>query len=1470
MLKIMGVSLKEKMPNATLYQQADTQDITHAAITSKWKWGGHVARLPGDRWTYRATMWDPRIGRRLQGRPRRRWADFFKEQAGQQWSREARDRRKCKLLEIHLKKNEIWLQGTLELSKAMTAATTVFGRPQKSFSDSSERSKTRKTQGLRETVDTEELTFATQMKLRACGKPDASKVLKEITKSPKRATKYRKAYSSSLQEKRGQLSPLQALSMFVEAVTPQKMATENNNDKEIYKQRKTDIQNQFKNRMGIIVDVPKPGFGNSNDGNTSRRFFMDPALSAEITGMNVELIYRFRVILEVISSGHKVDTLKFAAYVMDTAKLYVQLYSWHPMTPTMHKILIHGPTVIENALLPIGQLSEEAAEARNKHFRSYRQNYARKFSRESCNLDIINRLLRSSDPLLTSMRPTQRKRTKPFLKETTEMLLPSLFTILLIEMKTMNLQVKLKNEATFTRDRIQNFHNQHVWADTNPNATIESSHQQRFSINNWAGIVGDCLLDPYVLPNRLTGQNYTNFLQNTLPDYLEDMPLASRQQLFFMHDGATEHFFHSFLPAGTLMHIILNAGLVEDFFPENLGTVSDEQGERFHQDIAKMEQRYQGIWDPAMMGNYCQFLKREDFSSHKTKNEGSLQRREIRTHDQRPAREKIARSNLGWRAVEGKGQRGERVERVCARIFCLPREAEKSVEMEDSRIRTFEATSLQSKQASLVYRSSTRVCVRNCVSSRRPEFECSGPQLEGPEFECSGPQLEGPEFEYSELSLKVCGSRYCELETGILSTMENLQQILQAITEMKAEMNKHISEVKSDISDVKAEMKDDMNKHISEVKNDISGVKTEVKGDISGVKDDVTTQIEGVSAHVDGIVAIVKDELKADLDNLNKNFTTINETVAELRQEVDHFDGKIRDLERRQEETCVLMDQHAVENKHILALVDRQAREQKQIIAEEVQRAVERSTSELRTSCSGHVEPSPSARHHNVKTPKFDGTTSWAIFRCQFEATAAHNGWTPAEKTTQLLTALQGQASEILHSVPEDGTAAEIMAALEGRYGDHQLAAAFRTQLKTRVQQSGESLQEFAMAVEQLAHKALRGLPNDFIAGEAAYTFGSGVRDPEIRQQLLLAEHRTINAALAAALRMEAAKSAAGVSTPHWIRSVTATDAGGANRSHPSGSQRSGGDDGRPPAGPEREVADVEERQQSTERRKRRAPTCWSCGKPGHLRRDCDQSGHRQEREVADVEERQQSTERRRRRAPTCWSCGRPGHLRRDCDRSGHRQEREVADVEERQQSTERRRRRTPNCWSCGRPGHLRRDCNRSSHRQEREWLTPRETNSRLSNGDDGCPPAGPAVNLGTCGGVATDLATVRREGADARRSTSAPSSPSPRLVLKPVDRRESLPRPDLGEEETGDVGVRRQHHRGRRPGTRRHAVTRCDGDVRRRILRLGQDEVFLMDAEDQPVASELSLEGQVEKQDGAHAVRVLLPSQAKDGVAPP
>ncbi|UYV62853.1 hypothetical protein LAZ67_2002154 [Cordylochernes scorpioides] len=48
-----------------------------------------------------------------------------------------------------------------------------------------------------------------------------------------------------------------------------------------------------------------------------------------------------------------------------------------------------------------------------------------------------------------------------------------------------------------------------------------------------------------------------------------------------------------------------------DFFPDNLGAVSDEHGERFHQAISSMEKRYQGKWSPVMLADYCWTLKRD-------------------------------------------------------------------------------------------------------------------------------------------------------------------------------------------------------------------------------------------------------------------------------------------------------------------------------------------------------------------------------------------------------------------------------------------------------------------------------------------------------------------------------------------------------------------------------------------------------------------------------------------------------------------------------------------------------------------------------------------------------------------------------------------------------------------------------------------------------------------------------------------
>jgi hypothetical protein len=50
-----------------------------------------------------------------------------------------------------------------------------------------------------------------------------------------------------------------------------------------------------------------------------------------------------------------------------------------------------------------------------------------------------------------------------------------------------------------------------------------------------------------------------------------------------------------------------------DYFPPNLGAVSEEQGEWIHQDMKDVE-RYQGRWDENMMADYCWSIARDDTS----------------------------------------------------------------------------------------------------------------------------------------------------------------------------------------------------------------------------------------------------------------------------------------------------------------------------------------------------------------------------------------------------------------------------------------------------------------------------------------------------------------------------------------------------------------------------------------------------------------------------------------------------------------------------------------------------------------------------------------------------------------------------------------------------------------------------------------------------------------------------------------
>lgn len=174
---------------------------------------------------------------------------------------------------------------------------------------------------------------------------------------------------------------------------------------QLLKNRKMQLQTKFKEELGLLVDKVKPGgSGTSNDGNTARRFFNRPEVSAQITGVDVNLIKRFGIILLAMSSGFEINTQKFGEFAKDTAKLFVEKYPWFHMPASVHKILIHGATIINAAILPIGQLPEEAQECRNKDLKMYRRSHTRKMSRETTNDDLFRCLLVSSDPYITELR----------------------------------------------------------------------------------------------------------------------------------------------------------------------------------------------------------------------------------------------------------------------------------------------------------------------------------------------------------------------------------------------------------------------------------------------------------------------------------------------------------------------------------------------------------------------------------------------------------------------------------------------------------------------------------------------------------------------------------------------------------------------------------------------------------------------------------------------------------------------------------------------------------------------------------------------------------------------------------------------------------------------------------------------------------------------------------------------------------
>lgn len=82
---MLNLKKLHRIRHTKIRQATKVKDGLEFALTQKWKWAGHVARLQDQRWTKRITQWEGPLGKRKRGRPKARWEDEIRKITGPNW-----------------------------------------------------------------------------------------------------------------------------------------------------------------------------------------------------------------------------------------------------------------------------------------------------------------------------------------------------------------------------------------------------------------------------------------------------------------------------------------------------------------------------------------------------------------------------------------------------------------------------------------------------------------------------------------------------------------------------------------------------------------------------------------------------------------------------------------------------------------------------------------------------------------------------------------------------------------------------------------------------------------------------------------------------------------------------------------------------------------------------------------------------------------------------------------------------------------------------------------------------------------------------------------------------------------------------------------------------------------------------------------------------------------------------------------
>ncbi|GBN45947.1 Retrovirus-related Pol polyprotein from transposon 297 [Araneus ventricosus] len=326
--------------------------------------------------------------------------------------------------------------------------------------------------------------------------------------------------------------------------------------------------------------------------------------------------------------------------------------------------------------------------------------------------------------------------------------------------------------------------------------------------------------------------------------------------------------------------------------------------------------------------------------------------------------------------------------------------------------------------------------------------------------------------------------------------------LLALLAEMKKSMEKGQEEMRKG----QEEMKDRMEKGQAEMKDRMEKGQQEMRKG----QEEMKNQIQ---SHVESKVGEIKDHVNSCIEKIEEDVQSVKREIGEIEEVEDKVQGKIEEVKEKVQVKIGDLE------KRLSELEDR--------------------------PINFPANPDLTYSRPTIKSLTFDGQTSWTVFKTQFDVVSSVNGWNNRVKASQLVASLRGSEAEVLQGIPSDKLTdlMTIENALEARFGDSHLTQFYRTELKTRRQKPGESLQVLSADVERLMSLAYAECPQDVRDSLAAQYFVDAIRDEDTQHATSLMDAKDLKSAFAYSMKYEAAKTVS--KTSRNVRSIEVEDGTG-------------------------------------------------------------------------------------------------------------------------------------------------------------------------------------------------------------------------------------------------------------------------------------------------------------------------------------